>query len=213
MQQHFHYSRLPLSRRTISFGLLIAILSVSLVVYRMFGATRVSRSAFSAEFCGRYSAIVFDDLSLSDDRSTDASEIEVLRYRETDVGRNEFLAMSKLPRLLVLDISGCKFSSEDFALISSAQQLRVVCIDQAECTAGIVNTLTKLKNVRSISIAYCKVTDEQVVALTNIPSLRALAIGSRELTDKENEIQKKRLRFRFIDSLGIFYMGGRGIQL
>jgi hypothetical protein len=212
MQQRFHYSQLRLYRRTILLICLIAILLTFFVVYRVFWAIHVSRSEFSAAFDGRYSAIVFRDLSLSEERSTDDSETEVLQYRESDIGRSEFLAMSKLPRLLVLDMSGCKFSSEDFALISSAQQLRVVCIDQTELTDSIVNTLTKLKNVRSISIAYCKVTDEQVVALTSIPSLRTLAIGSRELTDKEVEIQR-RLRFSFIDSLGVFYMGGRGIQL
>ena len=212
MQQRFHYSQLRLSRRTILLICLIAILLTFFVVYRVFWATHVSRNEFSAAFDGRYSAIVFRDLSLSEERSTDDSETEVLQYRKSDIGPSEFLAMSKLPRLLVLDISGCKFSSEDFALISSAQQLRVVCIDQTELTDSIVNTLTKLKNVRSISIAYCKVTDEQVVALTSIPSLRTLAIGSRELTDKEVEIQRKRLRFSFIDSLGVFYMGGRGIQ-
>lgn len=206
------FGRLRMSRRGLVITCVLLIVVACSVFQQMFGRMAASNYEFSASFAGRYSGIVFSD-PLPNDPSVDESDIEVLQYRETNIGRDEFLAMSKLPRLLVLDVTGCKFCPADFALLSSAPQLRFVRIDRTEPTAEIIATLTKLKNIESISIVYCSVSDEQVAALTNIPSLRTLAIGERDLTENEMKLQGRRIRCRFVDSLGRYYLGGRGIRL
>jgi hypothetical protein len=157
------------------------------------------------QFAGRYSTLVFDGGLLIPERFADDGEIEVLKYVNCNLSRGDFLAISALPRLVVLDLSGSTFALHDFLLLEHCSSLRVLVLDRIPVSNEDLLVVTSFKGIRSISVADCEISDRDLIALSDIPSLQTLAIGTRNPAAIEEHNRSRAPRLQVTDSLGKFY--------
>lgn len=95
--------------------------------------------------------------------------------------------------LVTADLSATKVTDRSVALLSSAENLRMVRLSETGVTDGAIDSLVKLPKLESVNLYGTPVTDAGVLKLAALPNLKRLYLWQTKVTPQGIDELKKKL--------------------
>jgi len=98
-----------------------------------------------------------------------------------------------MKHLVTADLSATKVTDKGVALLSSAENLRMIRLSETPVTDAAIDTLVKLSKLESVNLYGTAVTDAGVSKLSALPNLKRLYLWQTKVTPAAIEELKKKL--------------------
>lgn len=106
----------------------------------------------------------------------------------------EFAKLSPvIAKMVSIDLSATSVTDASIALLSPAENLRMVRLSETQITDASLDTLSKIKSLESVNLYGTKVTDAGVKKFTSLPNLKRLYLWQTAVSAGAIEELKKAL--------------------